>query len=161
MVIENYQISHRRTTKVNNYLVNHSKMIGYSSLTNMPNLDKKENPMLNVKIPKYANNPRKTSQISRNLTKEKKKYQSGTKVQNGYLNSEENVNEFESNDLPRKDYITRNFLNPINLMKANGKSRSRRIKKDNGRSKTFYDGFNTNMNIEESQEFESVNYKPK
>ena len=65
---------------------------------------------------------------------------------------------FDSNDVLKKSYKAKNFYNPINLKLANGNSNS---SNNRSRAKTFNQNFLDIMNIEESQEFESINYKPK
>lgn len=54
---------------------------------------------------------------------------------------------FESNDVNREDYITQNFLNPLKM--ANKRHKKRGI------------DFNTMMNIEDSQDLQTVHYRPR
>ena len=61
MVIENFQISQKRVTKIDNYLVNHSNLVKYSSAKTTPNLDQS----LQVKVPQFMNQPNQNANIGR------------------------------------------------------------------------------------------------
>jgi hypothetical protein len=66
---------------------------------------------------------------------------------------------FKSNETSNNDYIARNFYNPINLKIATGQKKNPRENPLKIRKKNS-DIMNV-MNIDESNEFETVNYRPK
>jgi hypothetical protein len=82
---------------------------------------------------------------------------SGIKNKSNSSFKDSNRHLFDSNDMTKNNYKAQNFYNPINLRLANGYK-----EKDNrSRAKTYNPNSLNMMNIEESNEFESINYKPK